>query len=115
MAEFIIFLITTIFSSFFILFFLIWFFVLGIVTIGMIFWIMMIVDVARREFKNENDKTTWFLIVLLTGAIGAIIYYIEIKRKEKSVLICLSVLHLSQICVKSVSVNFKNQFLLPRI
>ena len=80
--ESIILLITTIFSSFFILFFTIWFFVLGIVTIGMIFWIMMIVDVARRDFRNDNDKTTWLLIVLLTGVIGAIIYYFEIKKNK---------------------------------
>ena len=84
MTESILLLITTIFSSFFLLFFLIWFFILGAAIFGIVFWIVMIIDVARRNFTKENDRTTWLLIVLLTGVIGAIIYYIEIKRKNKN-------------------------------
>ncbi len=83
MAESITFFIAAIFSSFFILFFLIWFFVLGIILLSLVFWILMIVDLTKRKFEKENDKVTWLLIVLLTGAIGAIIYYVEIKRKDQ--------------------------------
>lgn len=43
----------------------------------------MIVDVAKRKFKDENDKVVWILIVVLTGIIGALIYYFVIKRKDK--------------------------------
>lgn len=62
---------------------LIWlmFFVLAI--IAFVFWIFMIVDVAKRKFKDENDKVVWILIVVLTGIIGALIYYFVIKRKDK--------------------------------
>ena len=49
---------------------------------SIVFWVMMIVDVAQREFKKEDEKITWVLIVALTGVIGALIYYFTIKRKE---------------------------------
>ena len=49
----------------------------------LVFWILMIVDVAKRKFPNENDKIMWVLIVVLTGIIGAVIYYFMIKRKKK--------------------------------
>ena len=49
----------------------------------LVFWILMIVDVAKRKFPNENDKIMWVLIVALTGIIGAIIYYFMVKRKAK--------------------------------
>ena len=46
------------------------------------FWIWMIVDCAKRRFRNENDKVAWILVVILTSWIGAIIYYFAVKRKE---------------------------------
>lgn len=66
------------------LFFLIWivFFAIGI--FAFVFWILMIVDVAKRNFKNENDKIMWILIVILTGIIGALIYYFMVKKKNKN-------------------------------
>jgi len=45
----------------------------------LIFWIFMIVDVAKRKFPNENDKIVWILVIVLAGWIGAIIYYFVIK------------------------------------
>lgn len=47
-----------------------------------IFWIVMLVDVIQRDFNDSNDKLMWVLIVLLTGWIGAIIYYVMVKRKS---------------------------------
>jgi hypothetical protein len=44
-------------------------------------WIWMLVDVIKREFPQPNDKTTWILVVVLAGQIGALIYYFMIKRK----------------------------------
>jgi len=40
-----------------------------------IFWIIEIVDVARREFRDPNGKLLWLLVVILTGGLGALIYY----------------------------------------
>lgn len=46
------------------------------------FWIWMIVDCAKRNFKNENDKILWILVIVLAGIIGAIIYYFVIKYEQ---------------------------------
>ncbi len=45
-------------------------------------WIMMLIDVINRKFPNDSDRTTWILVVCLTGWIGASIYYFTIKRPE---------------------------------
>lgn len=46
-----------------------------------IFWIWMIVDCATRDnFKADNDKVIWILVLVFAGIIGAIIYYFVIKR-----------------------------------
>jgi len=48
--------------------------------LGFAFWIWMMVDCARKDFK---DKALWILILLLANLVGAIIYYFVIKRKDK--------------------------------
>ena len=67
-------------------FWLIWFaVVLGLMALniaGIVFWIMMIIDAAKRNFKNENDKTLWILVLVFTSWIGALVYYFVIKKKE---------------------------------
>ncbi|HTY43908.1 MAG TPA: PLDc N-terminal domain-containing protein [Patescibacteria group bacterium] len=57
------------------------FFVAGI--LSFIFWIAMIVDCAKRKFKNETDKVVWILVLIFTGIIGALIYYFVVKRENK--------------------------------
>lgn len=47
-----------------------------------VFWILMIIDVAKRKFKNENDKIVWILIVILLSWLGAVIYYFVIKKDK---------------------------------
>ncbi len=57
---------------------------IGILSIlSLVFWIFMVIDVAQRKFKNENDKILWILVVVLAGIIGAIIYYFMIKKPDK--------------------------------
>ena len=72
-----------IFGAFFLIFILIWIvcFIGGILLL--IFWIFMIIDVAQRKFKKENDKILWILVVVLASWIGAIIYYFMIKKPNK--------------------------------
>lgn len=58
----------------------------ALVIAGLVFWIMMIVDVAKREesqFPNStgSSKTIWLIVVILLGIIGAIVYYFAVKRK----------------------------------
>ncbi len=45
------------------------------------FWVWMIVDVAKYE---KEDLAMWILIIVLTGFIGAIIYYFVKKRNRKA-------------------------------
>ena len=49
-----------------------------------IFWVWMIVDCAKRDFKKNDDKVIWILILVFLQAIGAAIYYFIIKRKNKT-------------------------------
>lgn len=47
-----------------------------------IFWIFMIVDVFKRtNWKQENDKTLWIILVIVLGYLGAIVYYFAVKRQ----------------------------------
>ena len=50
---------------------------------GVIFWIWMIIDCAKRAFKSETDKIVWLLIIIFLHAIGAFIYYFAVKRAKK--------------------------------
>jgi uncharacterized integral membrane protein len=40
-----------------------------------VFWVIALIDVAKREFPGQNDKLMWILIVVLAGWIGALIYW----------------------------------------
>jgi hypothetical protein len=53
------------------------FFVVGIAFF--IFWVKMIIHAAKSDNPN---KLVWILIIVLTGLIGAIIYYFVVKRNE---------------------------------
>ena len=48
-----------------------------------VFWIWMLVDCARRDYKKSDEKLIWVLIIVFAQIIGAIIYYFVIKRKDK--------------------------------
>lgn len=46
------------------------------------FWIWMLVDCVSNEPSQGNDKVVWVLIIALTGAVGAAIYYF-VRRPER--------------------------------
>ena len=48
-----------------------------------IFWIVMIVDCAKRKFKGDTEKVVWILILIFLGIIGALIYYFVVKQPSK--------------------------------
>jgi Co/Zn/Cd efflux system component len=59
--------------------------VLAAIALGVflfIFWILMIVDCAKRDFKNENEKIVWIIVIVLAGWIGALIYYFAVKSNS---------------------------------
>ncbi len=44
-------------------------------------WIWLLVDCAKRtKFKN-GDRVMWVLLLVLTGPIGMLLYYLMEKRK----------------------------------
>jgi len=63
--------------------FFIWLVVFFIVGCLLVFWIFMLLDALKRKFSKEGDKTIWMLLIILSGILGAIIYYFMIKRKDK--------------------------------
>ena len=70
-------------GAFILFFLLIWIAIFALGILAMIFWIFMIVDVAKRKFKESNEQVVWILVVVLTGIIGAIIYYLIVKKPNK--------------------------------
>lgn len=70
-------------AGFFIVMLLIWLAIIGLAILAFVFWIFMVIDVAKRKFKNDNDKILWILVIVLAGIIGAIIYYFVIKKPDK--------------------------------
>jgi O-antigen/teichoic acid export membrane protein len=53
-----------------------------LIMVGLIFWVIMIIDVAKNE-KN-NDLIIWMLVLFFFSIIGAIIYYFVRKRGRKN-------------------------------
>ena len=53
---------------------------------GLVLWLVMLIDVIKREedqfdSKQKEQKILWLLVVILAGWIGALIYYLLIYRK----------------------------------
>ncbi len=57
-----------------------------IIALFFVFWIIMLVDCITRKFKNDTEKVLWILVLVLTGLVGALIYYfvVHINDKKKS-------------------------------
>tara|TARA_Y100000034_G_C6770409_1_gene343666 strand:- start:572 stop:826 length:255 start_codon:yes stop_codon:yes gene_type:complete len=51
--------------------------VLGIIFV--IFWIWMIVDCAKRKFRNDLEKIVWILALVFLHWVGMVAYYIVIR------------------------------------
>ena len=54
-------------------------FMLVVGVILFIFWIWMIVDCARRTFRNTTEKIVWLIAIALGSTLGALIYLIVIR------------------------------------
>lgn len=51
-------------------------FIVGLIVL--IFWILMIVDCARRKFKQSAEKVLWIAVMIFGTWIGAVAYYFVI-------------------------------------
>lgn len=53
--------------------------IFGIIAIvSLVFWIVMLVHAASHPIENKN---VWIVILVLLGAVGAIAYYVMVKRE----------------------------------
>ena len=48
------------------------------------FWIWMIIDCAKRNFKKDMDKVVWILVIVFLSVLGAAIYYFAVKINDKN-------------------------------
>ena len=55
-------------------------FVLSIAALA--FWVWMLIDCAANEPSEGNDKVIWILVIVLTGAIGGLIYFF-VRRPQR--------------------------------
>lgn len=46
------------------------------------FWIFVLIDILRSDFKDPSSKIIWFLFVLFSHFIGSLIY-IMVGRSTK--------------------------------
>lgn len=63
--------------------------ILGVLILGLIptaLWIWALVDILSNEPSTGNDKIIWILVIVLTGAIGAIIYLLVRRPKRITML-----------------------------
>ena len=61
------------------LFYCLWFLVIIVI---FILWLWMLIDCLKREnFRSENDKLLWAIIIVFAHGIGALLYYFLVKRK----------------------------------
>ena len=51
--------------------------IIGVITT--VFWIVELVDAARRQFDSDLVKIIWILVIFFTHVVGAIAYYIAGK------------------------------------
>lgn len=45
----------------------------------LILWVWMIVDCAKRRFKNDTEKIVWIVVIVLGQWVGALVYFIVIR------------------------------------
>jgi hypothetical protein len=57
-------------------------FVFGLIAV--IFWIWVLVDCARRKFRNNLEKIIWIVVLVFAGIIGALVYLIVIRMSNPS-------------------------------
>ncbi len=47
------------------------------------FWLWMIIDCLKRDFKKDMDKLVWVIVLLFANLVGAILYYFLVKAQKR--------------------------------
>ena len=56
-------------------FFVVYGLVILLALFSFVFWIIELIDVAKRQWAEPNTKMLWLLVVVLGHGIGALVYY----------------------------------------
>ena len=48
---------------------------------GTIIWVLALVDVVKRQFKDPQERLVWVLVICLAQMIGAIVYMVVGRKK----------------------------------
>ncbi len=54
-----------------------------VMLIFLIIWILIIVDCAKRKFKNDAEKIIWLVVIVLGTWVGSLVYLIAITLYNK--------------------------------
>ncbi len=49
--------------------------------LSFVFWIAMLIDALQRKMES-TEKIVWVLVIVFLHALGALIYYLAIKRSS---------------------------------
>ena len=53
------------------------------ITILFLFWLFMLIDCLKRDFRKDGDKIAWVIVIIFLQVFGALIYYFVVKVKNK--------------------------------
>ncbi len=59
-------------------------FALIVVALLFVFWLWMLIDCLKRDFKKDVEKIVWVLVIIFLQLLGAMIYYFVVKISEKN-------------------------------
>lgn len=45
-----------------------------------VFWVLMIIDCAKRKQLTDSERVAWILVLVFLGFLGAGVYYFAVKR-----------------------------------
>ncbi len=51
--------------------------------LGGIFWLWMLIDCLKRDFKKDSDKILWALAIFFLSLLGAVLYFFIVKNADK--------------------------------
>jgi hypothetical protein len=57
--------------------------VMLLLVLGLVGWIVALVDCLRNEPQVGNDRLIWLLVIVLAGWIGALIYWL-VRRPQRN-------------------------------
>lgn len=59
------------------------FFAISIGILILAFWLWMLIDCLKRDFKKDYEKIVWVLVIIFLHILGAVIYYFVVKIEDK--------------------------------